>query len=980
MTKPPSYTDFVQTEAPLVGRRPAVSELVGRGERAVAGNGGLVLLAGEAGVGKTRLATEALQRLPLPVLASAGAEGGTAPYAPLADILRAFLSLHPAGLDTVDGHRRQLARLLPDLGDPASDGDRPAIVAAITAAFAALADAEPLAVFLDDLQWADDATLDFLPALAETAAAKPLLLLGAYRSDELPRGHALRRVRSALRRARRLDELTVEPLDAAETAELAAGILDAPVSPTLGAALWDRTQGVPFFVEEIAAALAASGRLVAGRDGVGLRDDETVPLPDTVRDAVFARLDGVAAETNGALEVAATLGTVFELDVVDALGRRDGLEEAAARGVVVERSDGMAAFRHALTREAVYAEMTFLHRRDLHGQIADTLSARAAPPETIARHLLAAGRSHDAVPLLLEAGASYCAMHAHRDAARLVRRALELWPWDDHDARRVDALAQLARCLHLSGDPAEAVALWREVVELRNAATDVGARAEAQRELANVLDLIGRGADALVAHSAAAAAFLEAGRDRDAARERFAAGHLLSVLGSPAEAAAAIRDAQELADAAGDEELRLNALAEEGFVRGQLGDHEHGLAIVGEALAAALAGGFADAAADAYRINAAMLMAHGDYAAAQATLEDAVEYCAQSGDEGMRRFCTACLSYVLSRTGSWDRAIELARTVRSGEAENAVTQSYAAIAWGSVEEARGHTRRARSLLAAAAAQAAQFGLPPGMTAKLELALARLDVLCGDSDAAAERSRRLLAEREAAGKAYNVHTPMLRWASALFADRGDDRETRACATLLVGTATRIPRPEHRAGAAAALGEVALAEGDAASAASYFSHALELLGETELPLERAEVELRAAQALAAVDERDGAVECLVSAYRTARRLGAQPLAAEAARALEALGERVDERLGRAAAAQARPGGLSRRELEVLRLVAVGRTNREIAQTLYLSPRTVDMHVRNTFSKLDCHTRTEASSRAIALGLIDPVGRSATAPAAT
>jgi DNA-binding CsgD family transcriptional regulator len=969
----------VRTEAPLVGRGPALSELVGRGARAVAGNGCLVLLAGEAGVGKTRLATEALERLSLPVLASAGAEGGTAPYTPLADVLRAFLRLHPAGLDTIDGHRRHLARLLPELGDPASDGDIPAIAAAITAAFAALADAEPLSVFLDDLQWADDATLDALPALAETAATKSLLVLGAYRSDELPRGHALRRARSALRRARRLHELTVEPLDAAETVEVATAILDAPVSPTLAAALWDRTQGVPFFVEEIAAALAVSGRVVAGRDGLRLRDDETVPLPETVRDAVFARLDGVAAETTAAVEVAAALGTVFELDVVDALVGRDGLDDAVARGVVVERSDGLAAFRHALTREAVYAEMTFLSRRDLHGRIADVLSARAAPPEAVARHLLAAGRSHEAVPLLLEAGTSYCAIQAHHDAARLVRRALELWPSDDDDVRRVDALAQLARCLHLSGNPAEAVSVWREVVELRSAANDAGATAEAQRDLANVLDLVGRGADALVAHSAAAMGFLEAGRDRDAARERFEVGRYLSMLGSAAEAAAAIRDVQELAAAVGDEELRLLGLAEEGFIQGQLGHPEQGLALVSEALSGALAGGFVDAAAEAYRVNAERLMAHGDYAAARTTLEDAVEYCARTGEEGMRRFCTACLSYVLWRTGSWDRAVELARAVRADEQEDAVTQAYAAIAWGSIEEARGHARRARPLLAAAAAQAAQFGLSPAMTAKLELPLARLDLLCGDGDAAAERCRRLLAECEAARKAFNVHTPMLRWASALFAVRGAARETRACATLLASTATRIPRPEHRAAAAAALGEVALAEGEAASAASYFSHALELLGEIELPLERAEVELRAAVALAAADERDGAVERLVSAYRTARRLGAQPLAAEGARALEALGERVDERLGRVAAAQARPGGLSRRELEVLRLVAVGRTNREIAQMLYLSPRTVDMHVRNALSKLDCRTRTEASSRAIALRLIDPVGAdSATVPA--
>jgi hypothetical protein len=271
MPAPPSYTVPMGPQAPLVGREPGVSELVGRGTRAVEGSGGLVLLSGEAGVGKTRLATEALERLSLPVLTGAGAEAGTAPYSPLAEVLRAFLRLHPGGLDDVGGHHRQLARLLPELGEPAPETDRFATAGAITAAFAALADAGPLIVFLDDLHWADDATLDALPALADTAAASRLLVVGAYRSDELPRGHALRRARSALRRARRLHELTVEPLDAAETTELAAAILGAPVSPILGAALWDRTQGVPFFVEEIAVALVASGRLVPGRAGLSLR-------------------------------------------------------------------------------------------------------------------------------------------------------------------------------------------------------------------------------------------------------------------------------------------------------------------------------------------------------------------------------------------------------------------------------------------------------------------------------------------------------------------------------------------------------------------------------------------------------------------------------------------------------------------------------------------------------------------------------------
>ena len=121
-------------------------------------------------------------------------------------------------------------------------------------------------------------------------------------------------------------------------------------------------------------------------------------------------------------------------------------------------------------------------------------------------------------------------------------------------------------------------------------------------------------------------------------------------------------------------------------------------------------------------------------------------------------------------------------------------------------------------------------------------------------------------------------------------------------------------------------------------------------------------------AAVGERELALERLGDAYRAARRLGARPLAAQAAGEVAKLGESVAARLGPRAEADAGGAGLSRRELEVLRLVAVGRTNREIARDLFLSPRTVDMHVRNILRKLDCRSRVEAAGRARELGLVE------------
>src|SRR5262249_2544462 len=157
------------------------------------------------------------------------------------------------------------------------------------------------------------------------------------------------------------------------------------------------------------------------------------------------------------------------------------------------------------------------------------------------------------------------------------------------------------------------------------------------------------------------------------------------------------------------------------------------------------------------------------------------------------------------------------------------------------------------------------------------------------------------------------------------------------------------------------------GDADQAARLFLHALELLRDVELPFERAETQLRAGAALSAIGEREAAIERLTDAHRTARKLGARPLAARSRRELVQLGEPVDGRGAKGRTGDHDHGGLSRRELEVVRLVAVGRTNREIASDLFLSPRTVDMHVRNILTKLGCRSRTDATRRAGELGLL-------------
>jgi DNA-binding CsgD family transcriptional regulator len=227
--------------------------------------------------------------------------------------------------------------------------------------------------------------------------------------------------------------------------------------------------------------------------------------------------------------------------------------------------------------------------------------------------------------------------------------------------------------------------------------------------------------------------------------------------------------------------------------------------------------------------------------------------------------------------------------------------------------------------------------------------------------------RLVLERWSRSEDHHYAVWGLRWAAAWLARNGPLADARGCAEALSGIAASAGHADALAALAHALGEVALAEGDAGAAAEQLSRAAELHEGLDIPFERAQILLRAGVALAAAGGREAAIERLAEAHRLARGLGAGPLAGQSAEVLVALGASLEEQLGRRAAADHENAGLSRRELEVMRLAAGGLTNREIAEQLVLSIRTVDMHMRNILAKLRCRTRTEAARRAAEIGLL-------------
>jgi DNA-binding NarL/FixJ family response regulator len=393
--------------------------------------------------------------------------------------------------------------------------------------------------------------------------------------------------------------------------------------------------------------------------------------------------------------------------------------------------------------------------------------------------------------------------------------------------------------------------------------------------------------------------------------------------------------------------------------RAKRGEFATGGEMAREALALALAEGLTPVAAELYQRLSVIVYEAGDYRGAETTLDTALELCEPSSDVAVA--CVTCMVFVLRECGEWTRAVQLGRRVIAEGPGGWVAEGLV----GSIAAYRGRLGPARRMLASSLATAQRVG-HFNMTVDTTAALAWIAAAEGADDEAARRCRELL-DRWERSEDHHYVLRGLRWSAEFLASRGDLAGAHDCSAALSRIAAATGHADALAALAHAIGEIALAEDDPATAAEQLGRAVEVHRSLDVPFDRAEALLRAGVALAAAGERGTALERLEEAYRIARRLGARPLAGRAAREVAALGESVAGRLGARAEADARGGGLSGRELEVVRLVAVGRTNREIAQELYLSPRTIDMHVRSILRRLGCRSRVEAAHRAGQLGLL-------------
>jgi len=966
----------------LIGREHEVRALRAAAAAARRKRGGLVLVAGDAGIGKTALVERAIDgRLQL-VLRGAARASGAAPFAPLVAAIRSHPRwpaiaadmpiasgvagpardvIHSLFGELAPSRRRRTATAA--VAAPPAEGDPERTRDAVSELLVELARTEPLVIVLDDLQRADHATIDALPGLARSAAREALLIVGIYRTDELPRGSPVRRLRVELRREGRLHEISLGLLDAVSTMALVGRTLGARPDELLAQRLFDRSQGLPLFVEELSAALLTDDAIViAGGIATLVRDD--LPIPETLRDSILVRADGMAPEDRRALATAALLGDEVDATIINEIagGNDAWLRAGVEHGILVSREMGSVAFRHGLVREVLLDDLPSADRRNLHRRIAGILAARGAEPLVVAEHWLHAGETDEAVASLLAGAEASRRVHAYRDAATAYRRALD----EDRGtlASPVDVLERLAACLELSERLGEAARTWETAAAMRAADGHPDLAGEAHRQRARVLEVQGRWARSIDARLAAVTAFEAAGLPADAATERLAAAAHLRSAANFSAALELLGTARSDAREAGRVDLEARAIGLEGNVLARMGRAVEGLSLVREGLELALDGGFTAAAAELFQRLADSLEHAGSYDPAQTAYLEGADYCRTRSIESTAQLCLACMSVVLWQMGDWSQAERTSREVIASAESTPHARAVAEGILGIVAAQRGRPRRARPHLEASLQTARRIELT-AMELISSWGLALCDRLDADEPGAVDRCRRLLARWEHTEERHYV-VPALRWAATVFAGESDAAGVRACADALARIAAQTAQPEAIAALATALGEAAWLEGDAGASAAHFLSAREAIAARDLPFERAEIGRRTGVALVRAGRRADGVTALAAAARTARRLGATPLGVQIAADLAALGESVDRRLGRREARRLADRGLTRRELEVIWHVAHGRTSREIGEALFISPRTVEMHVGSALTKLDCRTRAEAVRRVATLGL--------------
>jgi DNA-binding CsgD family transcriptional regulator/tetratricopeptide (TPR) repeat protein len=987
-----------------MGRRIASAAFIGRTEeqrtlkaaltRAAGGDPMVALIGGEAGIGKTRMVAE--------LTAACAADGtrvlvggcvpvgeGSLPYAPIVEVLRALIAeLGPEAVRGLIGPAwPELARLSPGLGQPRDDGpsdnSRSLLFELLLGLFGRLSEQTPLVLVIEDLHWADRSTRDLLAFLVRNLHRERILLMVTYRDDE-PGEQRLGAFLAELDRGGPVERIALSRFDRTQTEAQLASILGATPDAGLVHEVFARSEGNPFFTEEL---------LTVGRAGPGA-------LPATLRDLLGGRVAALPDHAGQLLAVVAVAGRRLShrlLAAVTGLDDRDLVEAlrvaVGSQLLVTTLGEDGYEVRHALLREVVDADLLPGERVRLHARLARTLTEQpmladrspTVATAELAAHWDAAGEPARALGARVEAGRAAEEARAFPESHRHYQRALELWdevtdPGQEAGMDQVELLTRAAEAAGSSGQADRARALLTEAICQLDPAVPAVRAALLRMQLAGYcwhsddergcLAALDQAIRILPAEPSAERArvlgysaqwLMLAGRTRDAvghAEQALSAarmvgaraeeGHALDILGSCTGEVGLLEEARRIAEEVGNAEGVVRADLNLGSTLADCGRLRDALDVLRRGMAAARELGLERAMGSVVAAALAVtLFQLGDWEESEQVLTRALER--ETIARSRHQLIMGLLTLGRGDFSAAREHLELSRRLNSAPFETVwpLTGLTELAVWeGRHDDARATVDEAVGVLEGLDPE--QGGPPTEGAGTYALGL-RVEADCAEL-ARAARSR---AGVEQARQHAEPLMATLRAMTGPTTDGADGQGggwTACYASLGAAEWSRLQgRPEPR----------------------LFQQAAESWERLQLPYESAYARFRQAEALLAVRApRAGIQPVLRAAYQTTLMLGARPLRRE----IELLAGRGRLRLQDQDAAAVVPEtpapaasfGLTRREAEILVLVAAGRTNRQIGGELFITEKTASVHVSRILAKLGVAGRGEAAAVAHRLGL--------------
>ncbi len=965
------------TSTRLIGRAAELAELEAALAEAADDRPSIVFLAGESGVGKSRLLAE-LERQATEggalVMAGDCVDLGESelPYVPLVAALRPLArSGDPALTEPV---RTAVAPLLPGLAPAtpeAEDGAQARLFEGLLSLLNALGEQRPVLLLIEDLHWADRSTRAALAFLARSLVAERVLLVCSYRPDELHRRHPLRPLLAEVERNARARRITIEPLTREELADQLADILGAPAEPDLLERLWTRSGGNPLYCEEL---------LAAGLDGRGA-------APDTLRDALMLRVEQLSEPAQEILRLVAVgqrtdHPLLAQTSGLDERTLRDALREAVDSHILVADDDGRYRFRHALLREVVEDDLLPGERAALHLALARALEQRiddqagAVLTAAVAHHFAAAGEQPAALEWSVHAATAAERVYAHGEASALLERALELWDrvpdaeqraGEDH----VGLLWRAGQAASALGHPGRQLALYETALGELDPAADPHRASKMLEGIARAQRSLNRPKSSI--ETLERALELVEGADGKAGEARarllagLARGRMLD--GRFVDSVETARQALDATIAAGLRWAEGHARNTLGFSLAMIGEVDEGAEQLRHAIRIARERDDLADLSDAYVNYSDMLHILGRSDEARAITLEGREVVG-----GRRPIATMWLDCQLSEfaydVGDWEESEHrLPDPLRWTGVHTRVNLN---LRKAHLMVGRGRHDAARDVMTELTELAADSSEPQfvGPVATLTAELRRRE---GDLDAARAAIDRGLDQMEfctddaarvsaVAAAGVTIEADAAQRARDLGDKEAETAAVRRVDDLLsrVAAAAVRTRPVECALLLAARAEAGRAGGRPDPAA--FARAAQAWSDLTRPEPAAILRWREAEAHIARADREAATAAACAGEEIAVRLGAGWLRGE----IEGLAARA--RLDIAVDHDEEPAdepeeddgfGLTSRERQVLALVAEGATNREIGAQLFMAEKTASVHVSRILSKLNVRSRTEAAA---------------------